>query len=94
MPVGLLDPGVDVAASRLNLEMSVERVKMETLTLNALTWSSQIGDLESKGEQLVSLPLNPVCPGSLGTTLKTINEVLHKLQSAQAYGHSATYQIW
>ena len=87
VPVGSLDPGVDVAASKTTL---VERKRSETLTLDTQTRCSRSGDLKSNAEQLVSLPFGLGCWGSTGAMSKTMDEVLRMLQSAHRYEHDAT----
>lgn len=59
-----IGPGVDAAASRLNLETLVEQKKSRRLTWDALTHCGRSGELESKTERLVILPLSAGCRGS------------------------------
>ena len=89
-----LDPGVDVVASRSNLETLVVCWKLRRLTLDALSRCGQTGDLKSKQEGLVNLPLNAGCRGSLDTTTETTDEVIRTLQSAQAYGARRDLPNW
>ena len=78
VPVGSLDPGVDVAASKTTL---VERKRSETLTLDAQTCCGRFGDLKSNAKQLVILPFGLGCWGSIGAMKETTDEALRMLQS-------------
>ena len=60
------DPSVAVAASKRNLETSVEREMPEGLTLDVLTRSSRSGNLKRMSEGWIGLPWSPGCRGSLG----------------------------
>ena len=65
--------------------MLVERKRLETLTLDVQMCCGQFGDLKSNTKQLVILPLGIGCWGSTGTMLRTMDETLHMLQSADRY---------
>ena len=82
--VGSTDPSVTAAASKRNLETSVECETPEGLTLYALKQSDRNGDLKSLKEGQINLLLDPGCRGSFGATLVTTDERLRELQSAQS----------
>ena len=85
VPMGSINPSVDAAISNSNLETLVERKMAEVLTLDAQTCCHQFGDLENNPKQLVTLPLSLGCWGSIGAMMRTTDEALRMLQSADRY---------